>query len=638
MTINNFGDKGEGEAAKSGLKSYFALNMEHLIQLLPDAIANQIAAGEVVQRPASVIKELLENAVDAGATKIDVHIKNAGKTLISVVDNGRGMTAQDARMCFERHATSKIRTQDDLFSIQTLGFRGEALASIAAVAQVRLRTRMAGAELGTETDVEASKFKKQEPVVTPLGSVFEVKNLFFNVPARRNFLKSNPVETRHILNEFVRVALPHPEIHLSLIHNQTEVYQLPEADQQERLIQLFGGELRDKLRVLEEATGYVRISGFIGSPEVYRKNRNEQFFFVNGRYIRSHYLNHAVFTAYESFLPKDSYPFYCIFLEIDPVHVDINIHPTKTEVKFDDEQTLYALLHSVVKRALGEVENAPEFDFTDEELKKAIYGSQPQARSESTIGNYKPVVPPSKRTIMPADWKDLYEVPLTPTPPTSQPPVNSRSGENFHSDQNRLFPRVSAHKDTIDEQTLLVQHQNRYIISQKGTDLLIIDQALAHQRILFEMFLRSREGSALSSQQLLFPQSLEFSALDYQILREAEGVLTQMGFEIKEFGKHTLIVYGTPAEIGTSKVKDIFDQILADMKTMGKTNVQEKLFEGIARAVAQKSAVTSSQKLSMIEMKNIVNGLFRCEVAAFAPNGKPTFKAINMLELEQYFR
>ncbi|MFK7925138.1 MAG: DNA mismatch repair endonuclease MutL [Bacteroidia bacterium] len=605
--------------------------MQHLIQLLPDAIANQIAAGEVVQRPASVIKELLENAIDAGATKVEVELKNAGKTLIRVSDNGCGMSAQDARMCFERHATSKIKNQKDLFAIRTLGFRGEALASIAAVAQVRLRTRLHDAELGTETQIEASTFEAQQAVVCPPGTMFEIKNLFFNVPARRNFLKSNPVETRHILNEFVRISLAHPEVHLSLIHNETSVYQLSQTEQEERIAQLFGTELRGKMREIEETTGYVRIGGFIGLPEIYRKNRSEQFFFVNGRYIRSNYLNHAVYTAFEAFLPRDRYPFYVIFLEIDPVHVDINIHPTKTEVKFDDEQTIYALLHSVVKRALGTIENAPEFDFTDADLKAAIYGSQP-ARSpgaEPSIGKKQSFQLPQQKTVSPKDWDHLYKGESRPAKTDS---------ETARKQEDLFGQKAQAKAEHVKEDTLLVQHQLRYIITQKGPDLLVIDQHLAHQRILYESFLRSREGGKLASQQLLFPQTMEFSAADYQLLMTAVDIFAKLGFEVKEFGKNTLIVYGVPTEIATSKVKTIFAQILDDLKQMGQTKVESKIFEGIAKAVSYRSAVTSPHKLSSIEMKNMVNALFRCEAPGFAPNGRPTFKVLSMQELEQFFR
>lgn len=608
--------------------------MQHLIQLLPDAIANQIAAGEVVQRPASVIKELLENAIDAGATKVEVDIKNAGKTLIRVSDNGCGMSAQDARMCFERHATSKIKNQKDLFSIRTLGFRGEALASIAAVAQVKLRTRLHEAELGTETTIEASNFLSQEAVVCPPGTMFEVKNLFFNVPARRNFLKSNPVETRHILNEFIRVALAHPAVHLSLTHNDTNVYQLPKSDQEERIVQLFGTELRGKLKEIEETTGYVRIGGFIGEPEIYRKNRSEQFFFVNGRYIRSNYLNHAVFTAFEAFLPRDSYPFYVIFLEIDPVHVDINIHPTKTEVKFDDEQTIYALLHSVVKRALGTVENAPEFDFTDADLKAAIYGSKPGRSPEaesSTIGKKQSFQLPQQKTVSPKDWDTLYQRPQGQD--TAKQEI-----QQVRNQQDLFGQKAAAKAEHVKEDSLLVQHQLRYILTQKGPDLLIIDQHLAHQRILYESFLRSKEGGKLSSQQLLFPQTMEFSSADYQLLMTSVDIFAKLGFEVKEFGKNTLIVYGVPAEITTSKVKDIFGQILDDLKQMGQSKVESKVFEGIAKAVAYRSAVTSPHKLSSIEMKNMVNALFRCEAPGFSPSGRPIYKVLSMQELEQFFR
>jgi len=608
--------------------------MQNIIQLLPDAIANQIAAGEVVQRPASVVKELLENAVDAGATKVDLYIKNAGKTLIQVTDNGAGMSASDARMAFERHATSKIREQDDLFNIRTLGFRGEALASIAAVAQVRLRTRLQSAEIGLELDIEASKVVRNEAWAGPAGSTFMVRNLFFNVPARRNFLKSNPVETRHIINEFLRVALPHPDIHLTLQHNDTLVYDLPPGDTAQRLIHLFGKELEGNLIQLEEATGYANFSGFMASPEVYRKNRGEQFFFVNGRYIRSNYLNHAVCGAFEEFLPKDTYPFYCIFLSIDPVHVDINIHPTKTEVKFDDERTLYVLLQGLVKRGLAESHHTPEFDFGDSALQQAIYQSgsvplspenpSPPISSGSSHSTRERNFPPQRQTIRKADWEDLYK-PAEPVNPA-------------RTEQTQLPIAPTPRRTSTEEIPFLVQYQGRYLVTQFDESLVIINQNLAHQRVLYERFVTAGKGSPTPSQQLLFPQTLEFAAADYVLLLEVDDLLKQMGFEVKEFGRHTLIVYGTPVGVGTSKIRELFEEIVEDLRMGGGGGSTEKPLLAMARAIASRCAIPSDHKMETAEMQRLVSDLFKCEAPAYAPNGRPTMKKIAEVELESFFK
>jgi len=601
--------------------------MQHIIQLLPDAIANQIAAGEVVQRPASVIKELLENAIDAQATRIDVLIKDAGKALIQVTDNGSGMSVADARMAFERHATSKIRLQQDLSHIRTLGFRGEALASIAAVAQVKLRTRLQGEELGTEIDTEASEVKKQQPCAAPPGSTFQVKNLFFNVPARRNFLKSNAVETRHILNEFLRVAIPHPEIHMTFIHNDTEVFHLPPQSLEERIISLHNTELRGNLIEVEESTGYARFSGFIGKPNIYRKNRGEQFFFVNHRFIKSNYLNHAIMMAYENFIPKDTHPFYVIFIDIDPVHVDINIHPTKTEVKFDDERTLYVLLQGMIKRGLAETHQLPS-DFSLPTPSKAEASPLYNENYHSTDTR-----PPQEKNLDPSphppaqakrrpnmeDWQALYAPPQPPERPRESPKKES------------LLP------EETEEQVFFQPFQQRYILTNWGGNLLIIEKALAHQRILFEKFLKAKEGQQLPSQQLLFPQTVEFSAPNFEAIKMVETVLSRLGFDIQEFGKNTLIVYGSPSGVMNTGIREIFDQILEDIKETDHTQIEEKIFSEVAKTVAYRCAVTSRQKLSILEMKNMVSDLFRCEVPGFSPSGKPVFKKIRPNELEEFF-
>lgn len=609
--------------------------MEHIIQLLPDAIANQIAAGEVVQRPASVVKELLENAIDAGASKVDVLVKNAGKTLIQISDDGCGMSAQDARMCFERHATSKIRQAEDLFGIKTLGFRGEALASIAAVAQVRLCSRLHSEEIGTEIEIAGSEIKKQQACAAQAGSTFYIKNLFFNVPARRNFLKSNPVEMRHIINEFLRVAIPNPHIHFTLTHNDIPVYQLNPVSLKDRLIQIFGKELKGKLIALEESTGYVKISGFVAKADVYRKNRGEQFFFVNGRYIRSHYLHHAISTAFQDFIPDKKHPVYCIFLELDPVHVDINIHPTKTEVKFDDESTIYVLLHSIVKRMLGEIDQAPIFDFGKTDIHKAIYNSPSTGQNELTVGAFRPSTgssnvsnPSVSKSNIPKrqNWEEFYQ-PLKEEKEVLLPQTQKA---DLFEQSKRKMPQ-----DEIN--SFYVRFQQGYILTQHSTHLYIVHQQLAHQRILYERFLHTQERGAISSQQLLFPQTVELSPVDFQAFKEVEPTLVKMGFEVKEFGTNTIIVYGTPPEIPTARIRDIVEQIVSDIREIGKTQFYEKIYEGIARAVAMRSAINTRQKLNETEMKKLVQDLFRCEVPAYAPTGKPTYKQLSSVELEKYF-
>lgn len=600
--------------------------MQNIIQLLPDALANQIAAGEVVQRPASVVKELVENAVDAGATRIDVLIKEAGKTLIQIADNGSGMSAVDARMSFERHATSKIRAEKDLFSILTLGFRGEALASIAAVAQVKLRSRQHDAEIGTEIEIEGSKLVKQEVCACPAGTTLQVKNLFFNVPARRNFLRSNPVETRHILNEFIRIAISYPAIAMSLTHNDTEVYQLVRGSLEERITSLLGEEYSGKLIEVEEKTGYLKIRGFIGDPSVYKPKRGDQFFFVNGRFIKSSYLHHAVSQVYQEFIPKETYPFYVIFLEIDPIHVDINIHPTKTEVKFDDERTIYALLQSVVKQGMSGHHQVPELDLTDQTLKETIYSSSPPPSStDMTLGQFKGMPGRTSERIPPRkEWENFYQ--------PQQEPVQEKKELS-----EETFTLIPFQRSVSKEPTILEQLQNTYILTEREGKLYIIHQNLAHQRILYERFIHAYKEQPLDSQQLLFPQTYTYSPSDYSAIMEAEEILGKMGFEVKEFGPNTLAVYGTPTEIPLKKIGEIFDHIIADIQEVGSTQIPMRFVEGISRAVSLRSAVTSGQKLSKIELTNIVQDLFKCEVPSLAPNGNPAFKVISTVELEEYF-
>lgn len=612
--------------------------MQHVIQLLPDHIANQIAAGEVVQRPASVVKELLENAIDAGASRIELIIRDAGKELIQVVDNGSGMSSQDARMAFERHATSKIREAEDLFNIRTMGFRGEAMASIAAVAQVQMKTRLHNAELGTLLTIEGSKIRKHEPTMCAVGTCTEVKNLFYNVPARRNFLKSNPVETRHILAEFIRVALAQPELSMRLEHNGNEVYNLSPGELERRIVDLFGKQVDGKLIEVGENTPYVSMTGFIGLPEAARKKRGDQYFFVNRRFIKSGYLNHAITRAFAGLIPEETHPFYCIFFEIDPEHIDINIHPTKTEIKFDDERTVYQLLHSVIRKGLGDFHQAP-VELEDQGFLRILKDSQRPSQDDTTIGQLKAVQPPVQRKDNSGpNWADLY--PSQHKKPNYTPP--KQSTPNF------LFPDLPKtppppQKEIFEEEpkdsgSQLVQLGQRYILSQGPEGLLIIDQRHAHQRILYERFRNASRGKALSSQQLLFPRTLEFSPLDFSFLRQILEEVRFLGFDLHEFGPNTFILHGVPALLKGSKAEQFFEDIIAEVRESGAAaDLREMVLDALAKSIAMKTAMPAGKRLNPQEMRNIVDTLFGCEQPGLSPSGKPTTYRLELKDLEQFF-
>lgn len=621
--------------------------MQHVIQLLPDHIANQIAAGEVVQRPASVVKELLENAIDAGANRLDLILKDAGKALIQVIDNGAGMSSQDARMAFERHATSKIRESADLFNIQTMGFRGEAMASIAAVAQVHLKARLHTEELGTEIVIEGSTIKKHEPCMAPKGTSVAVKNLFFNVPARRNFLKSNPVETRHIINEFIRVALAQPDIAMRLEHNGTEVYNLIPADPEGRIVQLFGKILKGKLIPINEQTPYISIYGFLGLPEAARRKRGDQYFFVNRRFIKSGYLNHAVTTAYQRLIPEDTFPFYCIFFDIAPEHIDINIHPTKTEIKFDDERTVYQLLHSVIRKGLGDFHQAPtDLGASEKDFLELLKKNDPPSLDETTIGQVRAVQPPVSRPSrggnnLGSGWDQLYKA-EDYARPQAKPKQNA---------PDFLFPEIKPKppaqverpqeifEKKEDSDVVLTQLGQRYILHQGPRGLLIIDQCHAHQRILFERFLKANKRNPLPSQQLLFPRTLNFSPVDFSFLREIIHEVNELGFDLNEFGPNTFILHGVPAVLKGSKAELFFEEIIAEVRETGTAAaVKEKVHEALAKTIALRSAMTAGKKLGNQEMRNIVDELFRCEQAAWSPSQKPTIYRLEWKDLEQFFQ
>ncbi|MBC7914081.1 MAG: DNA mismatch repair endonuclease MutL, partial [Pyrinomonadaceae bacterium] len=496
--------------------------MSDIIKLLPDSVANQIAAGEVVQRPASAVKELIENAIDAGAGKIQLIIKDAGKSLIQVIDDGCGMSITDARMCFERHATSKIRKAEDLFAIRTMGFRGEAMASIAAIAQVELKTRRHEDELGSSICIEGSEVVKQEPVSCTAGTSICIKNLFYNIPARRNFLKGNPVELRHIIDEFQRVAFSHPEIFFTFHHDGNEIFHLPQASLKQRIVHIFGGSYNQKLVPLEENTSIINLKGFIGKPEFAKKTRGEQYFFVNKRFIKDPYLNHAVLKAYEELLPDDSYPLYILFIDIDPSKIDINVHPTKTEIKYQDEKSIYAIIRSAVKRSLGQHNLTPSLDFNQETGFNNMITVKAHADIVPPAISFNPDFNPfhdknpereipflrsmgSGKTEVSKNWGSLYDIVKNPVSEQQQFDLESTSVEH------------QTHKPG-DKQAFQVH--NRFIISQIKSGFMLLDQQAAHERILYERFLEQLETHQGASQQSLFPQTVSLNTADFELVKE----------------------------------------------------------------------------------------------------------------------
>lgn len=621
--------------------------MSDIITLLPDSIANQIAAGEVIQRPASAVKEMLENSIDADATEIKLIIRDAGKSLIQVIDNGKGMSDTDSRMSFERHATSKIKNIDDLFRIRTMGFRGEALASIAAVAQVELRTRLKGDEVGTEILIEGSEVLKQETISCAEGTSLSVKNLFYNVPARRNFLKSNPVETRHIIDEFTRVALANPHIHFSLHHNGVEVFHLKQGNLRQRIVGLFGHNYNERLVPIEEKTSVTNIIGFIGKPDAAKKTRGEQFLFVNNRFIRSSYLNHAITSAFDEILPDNSFPFYVLFLDIDPARIDINVHPTKQEIKFEDERIIYAFIHSSTKRALGKYSVTPSLDFNNE-------SSFDRMESFSRPKN-EPVVEPNP--IVDADyspfkkendarslsnlksWKNLYS--------------DSRKGEDVallpdaeNDFRQTTFVIPSRWETAPEEQTLInseeektsapVQLHDKYILSNIKSGFILADQQAVHERILYEKYLKQLNENAAPSQQQLFPQTLRLNAPDFEIAKEIIADIRMLGFDVQEFGNTDLVIHGTPSDLVNKDASKILEEIIEGYKQNMQSPKLDKR-EELAFQMARQASIKNGTRLSEREMNNLLDELFGCENPSFTASGRPTFITYHLRDIEKLF-
>lgn len=612
-----------------------------IIQLLPDHVANQIAAGEVVQRPASVVKELLENAVDAKATDIKLIVKEAGKTLVQVIDNGLGMNTTDARLCFERHATSKIRQAEDLFDLHTKGFRGEALASIAAIAHVEMKTKQDQEELGTHIVIEGSKLVTQEVAVLPKGTSFAVKNLFFNIPARRNFLKSETVEFRHVMDEFQRVAMAHPSISFTLIHNGSELYNLPSSNYRQRIVNIFGGKTNEKLVPVSEETELINITGFVGKPEFAKKSRGEQFFFVNDRYIKSAYLHHAIINAYEGLLKEGNQPSYFLYLQVPPHTIDINIHPTKTEIKFDDEHSLYAILRSAVKHSLGQFNVAPILDFErDSNLdtpyqykdKEADFPTiqvdssfnpfatdKPAAKSLSSFGSYK-------RETSTASWESLY-VGLK---------QETQELEQFSFESEEVTGKLFDDEVEETKSSSTYQIHKKYIVSAIKSGMLVIDQGRAHQRVLYEQFLTSITVQKASSQQLLFPLELYFSSEEMVLLNELQSSLENTGFVFDAFNSDSVQISGLPIGMPESEVSIVLEELISNLQN----EIPESSFsqsDSIAKSMAKSMAVKTGTYLTVKEQENLVNSLFACKDPNVSPFQKPTFITLTVEDLDKRF-
>jgi len=601
--------------------------MSDIIQLLPDHVANQIAAGEVVQRPASVVKELLENAIDSEATTIKLIIRDAGKALVQVIDNGIGMSQTDARLSFERHATSKIKKAEDLFNLSTKGFRGEALASIAAIAHVDLKTKQENQELGTLIKIEGSTLISQENVSTAKGTSVAVKNLFYNIPARRNFLKSNTIETRHIVNEFQRVALAHSAISFSFYHNENEIYNLLAGNLRQRIVAIFGKKTNEKLVPISEETDVVTINGFVAKPEFAKKKRGEQFFFVNNRFIKNAYLNHAVTSAFESLLSSGYYPTYFLYLTVPTKSIDINIHPTKTEIKFDDEKTLYAILRSTIKHSLGQYNVAPVLDFERSASMDTPYDFK-NKRTQAPQVSVDPDFNPFKT-------EQSYKS-------TSYKPEQAKQWESLYTGIDTHNIEVEAEtinaslfsEDSLNSKTYQVH--KKYIVSSIKSGIVYINQHLAHQRILYEEYLENITVREAMSQQLLFPLEISFTKSDIDLIKETKEDLESVGFLFDKILDETIVVKGIPVTITESQITIIIEQLLEDIKN----DVPDTSFSQLdvmSKSLAKSLAIKTGTKLNLKEQEEIVNKLFNCKQPDLSPFGKKTFVTVDIEEIDRKF-
>ena len=607
-----------------------------IIQLLPDNIANQIAAGEVIQRPASAVKELLENAVDADATEINLIVNDAGKALIQVIDNGKGMSEIDARMAFERHATSKISNIEDLFRIKTMGFRGEALASIAAVAQVELKTKRAEDETGIYVEIDNSMVKKQEPIAAATGTSIAMKNLFFNVPARRNFLKSNPSELRHIIDEFIRVAMAFPEIFFSLSSNGQEVFHLEKGTLKQRIVQILGNNYNAKLVSVQERTDYLDILGFVGKPETAKKTRGDQYLFVNNRFIKSAYLNHAIMSAFSDMVPKDSFPMYALFIDLDPAQIDINVHPTKQEIKFEDEKIVYAFVQSAVKHALAQFSITPTLDFeldasiqhldavnkpiTEQHRSSASSSSLFQTFTQKNQAHFV-----EKKSEL-AHWKDFYEKPGT----------QNQQDYGATSQPIPVFEKLAVNNEQPQPHSDLMQLHASYIVVQNDKGYLLINQQNAHERILYERFASAVSGKAIATQQSLFPTTIELAPADTIMLSELLPDLRQLGYQLEPFGNNTFVIQGSPADMTQSGETNAIEKLLEQYKHFS-SDLKFSKREKLLRSLSLQQSIKIGTALSQKEMKQLTEDLFFCSTPNATPTGKPTYMSFKKEELDRMF-
>ncbi len=618
--------------------------MSDIIKLLPESLANQIAAGEVVQRPSSVVKELLENAIDAGATEVILNIKEAGKSQIQVIDNGKGMSETDARMSFERHATSKISNTEDLFNITTMGFRGEALASIAAVTQVELKTKTADDELATFICIEGSQIKEHTLISSAKGTSMSVKNLFYNVPARRNFLKSNSVEFNHIQDEFIRIALANPSVAFSFYHNNEDVFILNSSKLANRIFALLGNQLKTKLAPCKEETALMQVQGYIGKPETAKKRRGDQYFFVNDRFIKNAYLHHAVCDAFQDIIPSDNHPFYTLFLYINPIHIDINVHPTKTEIKFDDEKTIYFIVNSAVRKAISNFNLTNGMDFSESinnnifanfTQEKNSFGNEINARLKSNKNHESIYTQRFSSKANQENWQSLYKDLKTETanrPREIEENLNLRFESAVNIESTELKNLII--NDT--PEAIIFQIHNSYIIIQVRSGMLIIDQQAAHERVMYDKFSHTLEKNFGASQQFLFPLSLELSTADFDLVTELDQQIHALGFSFSIFGKNTIVINGIPSEVRAGNEISLFEGFLAQYKQY-KSEMKLSVNESLARSIAKKSAIKKGTKLTKEEMAALVEQLLSSQQPSFAPDGSTTLISYDLKKLGELF-
>ncbi|MFZ4523578.1 MAG: DNA mismatch repair endonuclease MutL [Bacteroidales bacterium] len=615
--------------------------MTDIIRLLPDSVANQIAAGEVVQRPASAVKELLENTIDAGATDIKLIIRESGKMLIQVTDNGCGMSERDARMCFERHATSKIQKADDLLAIRTLGFRGEALASIASIAQVELKTKRHEDEVGTSLLIEGTEFKSQSPVSCQNGTTISVKNLFFNVPARRNFLKSNTLELKYIIEEFFRVALVNPDLAFTFFNQDKTLFQLPSSNLKQRIVNLYGSSYAQRLIPVEQQTALVNISGYIGKPEFAKKTRGEQYFFANGRFIKSSYLHHAVDSAFKELIPDDSIPSYFIFMEVDPQTIDVNIHPTKTEINFLDIKSIYAILHAAVKQSIGKFSLSPSLDFETEQsmnfppIPENHPIRQPEIKVNPDYNPFEKKIQPQTSFTFPQKpqpsiqgWRELYEIQPGREEKMDFPVSdNLKIGDPTTSQPNEI--RVTRNRGT--------QVEDSFIITHTKSGIVIIDQQHAHERILYEKFMEENQADGSHGQHQLIPQTITLSPDDAAFFKEWQSHFRKLGFDISEFGNGSFVVHAIPVNLESKDIRMFIESVLESLKSPGLGNKSDQA-QQLAKALAKKSSIRRGRKLHQEEMDSLIETLFACNVPGVSPDGKPTMVVLSYDELHTKFK